>query len=352
MTEEKSLKAQAQEIMVAVDRDLQAVEETKSLALQEEVNSQANGILDRIFGVVNDVDIEAAAKRVDALRRRYPDTSPQELSQKLIRDKCQSTGTVGAVTSGAGLIPGVGTAAAMTLGVAADIGATFKLQAELVLEIATVYDYPLSEREKQQLILMITGLSFGTSTLTKQAGQRITLKVTETVAEKALEKSVMKALPVIGVIASAGTNVLSTYLIGQRADAYFRLGPDAMESWSDSVRTVTGVDERKIFGWLADSGKATGSAIAAGASKVGAAGKVAGGAVVSGSEKVAGAVSSGAKVAGSTAVTGYRAYANFVITTRTKILQFLGRILRGIWAVITFIPRKIIGLFQRKRNDE
>ena len=130
---EKSLKTQAQEIMVAVDRDLQQVAESQVPATLEEVDSKADAIAKTIFNAISDVDIESATERVKKLKEKYPDASPSELTQRLIREKCQRTGTVGAVTSGTGLIPGLGTAAAVTLGVAADIGATFKLQAELVL---------------------------------------------------------------------------------------------------------------------------------------------------------------------------------------------------------------------------
>ena len=339
--EEKSLKNQAQEIMAAVDRDLQAVE-SKALTTQKQVDSKVNTLMDGLFGVINNVDMEAAAKRVTELRQKYPDATPTELSQKLIADKCQKTGAIGAVTSGAGLIPGIGTAAAVTLGVAADIGATFKLQAELVLEIAAVYDYPLTESEKKRIVMIITGLSTGTNTLARRAGQAAAVKVSEKFAEKA----VLKALPVVGVIASAGTNVLSTYIIGQRADAYFRLGPDAMGSWADSLRTITGLDERKLGEWIAGGG----AALALGAGKVGEAGKAAGEAVAVGAGKVAETTASGAKIAGQAAQRGLKAYFRWVISFWTAVFRLLGKILGFVWAALTFIPRKIGGLFKKKET--
>jgi hypothetical protein len=342
---EKSLKIQAEEIILAVDHDVQEVE-SKAAKVQREVDTKANLLLNTIFGAISDVDIDAATARVDALRAQYPGASPEELSQRLIREKCQRTGTVGAVTSGAGLIPGLGTAAALTLGVAADIGATFKLQAELVLEIAALYDYPLSEDEKQQVVMLITGLSAGTNALARRAGQAASLKI----GEKFAEKSIMKALPVIGVIASAGTNVLSTYIIGQRADVYFRLGPDEVGTWADSLRTVSGVDERKIGGWLADSGRATGAVIASGASMVSEAGKAAGGAVVSGAGKVADTLGTGAAKAGQTAQAGVKAYFRWVFVVWAAIFRGAGRFFGFIWNMIMFIPRKIAGLFRRKKR--
>lgn len=351
---EKSLKSQAEAIIAAVDHDLQQVSESQVPATLQEVDSKASAIMNRLFGVIHDVDIEAATKRVKELREKYPDAAPTEWSQMLIRDKCQRTGTVGAVTSGAGLIPGLGTAAAVTLGVAADIGATFKLQAELVLEIAAVYDYPLTEKEKQQIVLLITGLSAGTSALTRKAGQAAAVKIGEKVAERAVLKTVIKALPVVGVLASAGTNVLSTYIIGQRADAYFRLGPEAVGSWSDSLRAISGVDERNIANWLAESGKATGAALAVGAGKVGQVGRVAGQAVTAGAGRVAEtvgpALNSGAKKAGETAQAGLKAYIWWLVTFWTTVFRIGGRILNLAWVVVSFIPRKLRGLFGRSKS--
>jgi hypothetical protein len=338
---EKSLKDQAEEIMVAVDRDLQQAD-SKALAVQKDADKQANALMDMLFNAVSNVDLEAASARVKELKEAHPEASLEELSQRLIREKCQRTGAVGAVTSGAALIPGIGTVAAATVGVAADIGATFKLQAELVLELASLYDYPLTEEEKQRVVMGITGLSAGTTALARKAGQRAAVKI----GEKFAEKSIMKALPVVGVIASAGTNVLSTYLIGQRADAYFRLGPEAVGTWQESLRALTGVDERRLGSWLAESGRATGAAIVSGANRVGEVSKSAGGAVVTGAGKVAGtvgpALGSGATKAGQTARRGFLAYIGW-------LTRYYSAIFRGIWGVVTFVPRKLFG--GRKKEE-
>ncbi|NJK79127.1 MAG: hypothetical protein HC876_11865 [Chloroflexaceae bacterium] len=178
-----------------------------------------------------------------------------ELVERLIREKCQRTAMVGAVTSGSAFIPGLGTLAALTVGVAADIGMTFKLQAELVLEIAAAYERTLNEGEKQRAIMVVTGLSAGGVQLSSNLGARVSSQLTERYAQKWLAH----ALPIIGVAASAGTNVLATYIIGKRAQAYFGLGPEAMGDWGESLRAIVGVDERKIAGWVSETGTTVGS---------------------------------------------------------------------------------------------
>jgi hypothetical protein len=153
------------------------------------------------------------------------------------------------VTSGTALIPGLGTLAALTFGVAADIGMTFKMQTELVLEIAAVHHHELSPDEKERVVLLVTGINAEANQAVTCAGAKISQKATERLAER----SIAKAIPVIGVAASAGVNVLSTYIIGRRAHACFSLGEEQMQDWTESVRAITGVDEREISAWLSEA---------------------------------------------------------------------------------------------------
>jgi uncharacterized protein (DUF697 family) len=265
---------------------------SKSEPSKEEKATQAKqggvvgGLVGQIVGAIDKVDEEAARERVAALREAQPEATPDELVEALIKQKCMQTGAVGAVTSGASVIPGVGTAASLTFGVAADIGMTFKLQAELVLEIAAVYGRELNPTEKRNVVMLVTGISAGAEQLLKNVGTRVAEKATERLARK----SVTKAIPVLGVAASAGANVLSTYIIGRRAQAYFSLGPEAMGDWGESVRAITGVDERKFSAWLIEttdrSWKLAGSSAQSAAAVVIVAGKSIGEVIVVGADKV------------------------------------------------------------------
>jgi hypothetical protein len=180
--------------------------------------------------------------------------------EQLIKTKCQQTAAVGAVSTGAGIIPGIGTAASLTVGVAVDIGTTFKLQAELVIEIAEAHQYKLNEQEKHNIILVVTGISAGGNQMLSRAGKKASVKISERYAWRWLTH----ALPIIGVAASAGTNALSTYIIGQRAHAYFSRDTTAPGNWIDSLRTISGVDERKLGTWLVDTGQRSWDAASSG----------------------------------------------------------------------------------------
>ena len=187
----------------------------------------------------------AADWRTAQFRRQYPDATSDFLCEALIKAKCQHTALIGGVSAAPGVIPGIGTLVSLTLGAMVDIGSTVKAQAELVLEIAAVYRYPMDAVQRREVVLLVTGLGTGAQQLAGKAGQRV--------AERYAQQGIARALPVIGIAAAAGTNVLATYIIGRRAQAYFSRGPESIGDWKASLRAVSGVDERKIAAWLAET---------------------------------------------------------------------------------------------------
>ncbi|MCL4871352.1 MAG: hypothetical protein KJ063_20530 [Anaerolineae bacterium] len=202
-----------------------------------------------VMKAINDADEKAAAQRVAELRQKNPQATANELADLLIKNKCRQAGAVGGITSGTSLIPGLGTVASLTFGVAADIGLTFKMQAELVIEIAAAFNHPLAPEEKRNVVLLVTGMSAGANQLLSKAGRQIAEKASERLATKAAAK----AIPMLGVVAGAGINMASTYVIGQRAVAYFSRGEEAIGDWADDARAIIGIDERKLMTWLQES---------------------------------------------------------------------------------------------------
>lgn len=285
----------------------------------------ARSIADKTLGYavkrLSGADPKQAALRVQALKNKHPEYSEIELIEKLIKAKCQKTATVGAATSAASIIPGLGTVLSMTIGFAVDVSSTLKHQSELVLEIAEARGHRLTPNNRNEVILAVMGLSTGISQLSGRAIKGFSYKF----GEMASQKWLAKAVPAIGMAASASTNVLSTYIIGKRADAYFMRGPEAMGDLKDNLRALTGVDERKIAQWIsegsrgvakasasagarivhgskrglgrvADAGRKAGRAISDTADKVAETGKATGKAIVSGTDKAAGMISRAGRV--------------------------------------------------------
>lgn len=202
-------------------------------------------LMDSVMQKMASVDRAAAASRVEQLHRQHPELDPEALADRLIRDKCRKAATVGAVTSAAALVPGIGTLTSLSVGMVADLGSTLQLQAELVLEISALFAHHLTEREKRDAILLVMGFGTGVSRAATNVGGKVMQRFGQLTSGKWLGK----AVPVVGMAAAASTNVLSTYLVGKRAIAYFSRGPEAMGDWKDSLRALTGIDHRKITKW-------------------------------------------------------------------------------------------------------
>lgn len=200
-----------------------------------------NALLERTLRTLKDVDIELAAQRVADLRAKHS-LQDDALVEHLIWRKARQAGMVGAATSAAALIPGLGGVAAFTVGAAADVGATLRLQSELVMEIAAARGKRLQPDEARNALLVVAGLNVGAERLVNQASRRLATRLGERFAGRAL----VKVIPFVGVAISAAANLLMTYLIGKRADAYFRLGEAHVGDWSESLRALTGLDERRL----------------------------------------------------------------------------------------------------------
>ena len=220
-------------------------------------NTSLTSIVDQSLRVINDADVVVAAQRVQSLRAQKPYLDNAALIEQLIKQKTLQAGMVGAVTSGASLIPGLGSLAVFTLGVATDVGVTMKLQSELVLEIAAVHGHELTPDQRRTAVVVVTGVNVGAEQLVTRASR----KLAEKVAERFAGRAIVKAIPFVGIAVSAGANMVTTYVIGRRADAYFGLGPEAVGDWNESLRAITGVDERKLVNWLGEVMGAFGAAV-------------------------------------------------------------------------------------------
>lgn len=208
-------------------------------------------------------DEEGAVARIQTLRAKHPSATTDELAERVIRRKCMQAGAIGAVTASPTLVPGLGTVIALTFGTAVDIGMMYKLQGELVLELIELYAPHLGLENKRKILMIVTGISIGASRLLGEQGQAIAAKAstgltrrlgstaTAEVVEGAATSFFARSVSVVlGVGTLAGINMVTTYTIGRRAQAYLKQGPEAMEDLPTSLRTISGVDERKLSAWL------------------------------------------------------------------------------------------------------
>lgn len=194
---------------------------------------------------MKDVDIKLATQRVAKLSAKHQ-LQDDALVEQLIWIKARQAGLVGAATSAAALVPGLGVVAAFMIGAAADFNATLRLQSELVMEIAAARGKQLQPDEARKALFVVAGLNLGAEQLVHQMSRKLVTQLGERFASRTL----VKAIPFVGVAVSAATNLVMTYLIGKRADAYFRLGEAHVGDWPESLRALTVIDERRLLAEL------------------------------------------------------------------------------------------------------
>ncbi len=199
-------------------------------------NAWLNDAVEALLRGPSQADVDAATTRVRTLREAAAGRSTDALVRDVIARTARSTAIVGAASAGSALVPGIGTLTALTLGTATDVGATLRLQARMVLDIAVLRDADLSGDRARYATLLVAGVS-STSTM---ALNRLGRLAARRLGERITSRWLLRAVPVVGMLSSSGTNALATHVIGRRADAYFSLGPEALQDWRASVRAVIG----------------------------------------------------------------------------------------------------------------
>lgn len=224
---------------------VQAAPEATSSAASPTALMAVDNVMRSLVGTIEEKHIQAAQERVAVLRVRRPQTTSDQLASMVIRQKCIDTGAIGLASSVPGLIPGVGSMLVVSAGLMVDLRQTMEMQKELVLELAAIYGRPITPADRRNLLLLVTGVDSGNKLIAK-AGSEAAAKVSTRLSSKALSK----ALPVAGIVASAAVNVVSTCLVGRRAQAYLRADPGLANDWYDALHTLSGVDERELTRWL------------------------------------------------------------------------------------------------------
>jgi hypothetical protein len=106
-----------------------------------------------------------AADRVKALRTRFPDATPRELGERLVRSSAMRAGLVGATTATLALI-------ALPVGLPAGIALTLMLEAELLFTLLALYGLSTAG-ESGRLRLYALWAGAGLADAAKTAGVRL-----------------------------------------------------------------------------------------------------------------------------------------------------------------------------------
>ena len=205
----------------------------------------------------------ASAQRVAILRQANPHLATDALVDTLVRNACLQVASVGAATAGMAILPTVRTLSMVAGGALAQLDSTQRLQVELMLDIATAYNYTFRPGEKQQYLALVMGVDTARGeqdiTPSKQtsATEQLLVKGGQQLANRArqslIRKSAGRAIPVIGVATNAGSNVLMTYTAAQRARAYIQTGPASVADIQSSLQAALGGAELQLSEWTLES---------------------------------------------------------------------------------------------------
>lgn len=209
----------------------------------------------------------ASAQRVLALHKQYPDKTADELVKLVVRNACMQVASQSAANAGLAVLPALSLIGALAVGALANqINATHQRQAELVLDIATIYGYRFHPTEKPYYLAVALGLPLGNQQaqrsssnqsaaedLLAQGGQQLAQQATQRLARS----TVGRALPVVNVAKAAGSKVLQTYTAGQRAQAYIKTGPASVGTLEQSLAATMKLDGLQLSEWTQESLAAT-----------------------------------------------------------------------------------------------
>jgi uncharacterized protein (DUF697 family) len=209
-------------------------------------DDKGRGLTD-MWRSVKAVDRAAVRRRVADLKRDFPRASKETLHKKLVYAKCMQAGAVGAVTGVTSIVPVIGRVAGVVMGSLADATVVTTLQAELVAETFTLYDYDLPEHAEHMAVVAVAATNFGATAISAEIARNIAKG-----AAQFLGKNVARrALPIASIATSAASNVGVTYLIGMRAQALCTARDLPPDDLPDLLRQVTNIDERKLVEWAA-----------------------------------------------------------------------------------------------------
>jgi hypothetical protein len=200
----------------------------------------------------DDIRQRVEAARADTLASpQHRDKNAEDLrlatADALIERYAAICGRVGAITSAAGAIPGVGTVVALIGASAADLAISMKYQIELVHALALLFGRDITLEEEQRLCYTIAGLGVATQAgllaaerftvasilegaqrLARTRLKRLLIDLFKKIGLRLTQRGLLRAIPLgVGAAFSYTSNKKLTRYIGRRARDFFLANPPA-----------------------------------------------------------------------------------------------------------------------------
>ncbi len=186
---------------------------------KEDLGQRFYKLIETLF---RELDQESIKAEVEALQKKKPKFSREEIAQELISRTAKKTALVGATAGVAGGSFGL-------LAAAPDIFNLVRSQSRLVLSIAFLYGQKPGLEERFREVLAVLAMSTGASATRQGVRYLIAKGLTGTTAEGIMKKVAGRFMarrlptlaPLVGSVAGAGLNYMAVQATGKIAIEYY-----------------------------------------------------------------------------------------------------------------------------------
>ncbi len=167
----------------------------------------------------------------------------------LVQTACLKAGTAAAINTISATVPVLGRLAPVVLGSVGETLVLEKIRQQLVHDIIELYHVELSDAEEQGVVLLATAVNIGAQQISKTDVEALI----EQLSGRLYRPLVARVLPLASVATEVAAAVASTYAVGKRAQALCRLPGTGARDLSDLLRSLSGIDQAKLYSWTADA---------------------------------------------------------------------------------------------------
>jgi hypothetical protein len=192
------------------------------------------------------IDFARVQLKIENLKNEAPELSAAELAQKLIRTSSFKCSLLGVVVALPALIPGLGTAVAFIGGIIVDITVMSYLLANLILEIAAIYNRNLEVNDTLREAVWVFAMAVGSDAVGRKLSRTLVARLSSAsytnylrklmwlLGARITRKSVfMRIIPLLGALIAGVVNYTSSNLIGKRALNYYQ--NNSFDSWNGTT---------------------------------------------------------------------------------------------------------------------
>lgn len=171
----------------------------------------------------------------------------------LLRRKCLSAATVGAMTAAGESVPGLSSVLGLVFGELLDAKFLAQIHRELIEETFALYELDLPKPVRDALVSKVQMLGTSASI----AGDAVVRKMIARSVGRLGSFVARGILPLTSIASSAFSNAMVTYALGKRAQAVAQLQTVPITAVPDALRAFSGVDERRVLAWTIEATKSS-----------------------------------------------------------------------------------------------